>query len=247
MNRVLHNKRDVSVQFATAVLTVPPGFRNIIHLIGHQVLKVQPSAGETIDFIAKYVQNLLSVREATGYDPAIHGDMLERIQAHYHQMYGSELQMVTQAEPQTTTNDATEDDDEIEYMEEAAALGAGVAASSEDLGDAMADDAVEEHSNAAQVNETEMAADTATEHSDTQPEGVGDDIADDAMEKPSNATPVNKDEMAADTATEHPTDTQPEDVVEDNPTEELGDTEAVDASVEHSSNTAEDVNPEVAK
>ncbi|XP_033117268.1 uncharacterized protein LOC117117161 isoform X2 [Anneissia japonica] len=205
MNRVLHNKRDVSVQFATAVLTVPPGFRNIIHLIGHQVLKVQPSAGETIDFIAKYVQNLLSVREAT------------------------------------------EDDDEIEYMEEAAALGAGVAASSEDLGDAMADDAVEEHSNAAQVNETEMAADTATEHSDTQPEGVGDDIADDAMEKPSNATPVNKDEMAADTATEHPTDTQPEDVVEDNPTEELGDTEAVDASVEHSSNTAEDVNPEVAK
>ncbi|XP_071959626.1 uncharacterized protein [Antedon mediterranea] len=63
MNRsAVRTNQDVSVQYGTVDLAIPPGFRNILQLIGHQVLKFQ-QPGEITHFIADYLQKLLAMRE----------------------------------------------------------------------------------------------------------------------------------------------------------------------------------------
>ncbi|XP_071959625.1 uncharacterized protein [Antedon mediterranea] len=118
MNRsAVRTNQDVSVQYGTVDLAIPPGFRNILQLIGHQVLKFQ-QPGEITHFIADYLQKLLAMRETTGYDPVIHGDMLERIQAYYYQLYSSELKEASRSATHATTYDEEEVSDEDDFVAE---------------------------------------------------------------------------------------------------------------------------------
>ncbi|XP_041469926.1 predicted GPI-anchored protein 58 [Lytechinus variegatus] len=73
-----------SMRYGTVRLSVPPGFQNIIRLISHEVLREQPK--DNIKFIADFLQDVLKIRDSTGYDPVLQGDLIERVQAQYSQL-----------------------------------------------------------------------------------------------------------------------------------------------------------------
>ncbi|XP_072166225.1 uncharacterized protein [Diadema setosum] len=75
---------DAAVRYGTVKLTVPPGFQNIIRLISHEVLREQPK--DSIKFIAGFLQDVLAIRESTGFDPCLHGELIARVQAQYAQI-----------------------------------------------------------------------------------------------------------------------------------------------------------------
>ncbi|XP_022086105.1 sperm surface protein Sp17-like isoform X2 [Acanthaster planci] len=71
----------MSMRYGPVELSVPPGFQNILHLISQEVLREKPT--KTLEFIAGFLDDLLAIREDSGYDPVTHGEMMERVQERY--------------------------------------------------------------------------------------------------------------------------------------------------------------------
>ncbi|XP_072048353.1 uncharacterized protein [Amphiura filiformis] len=92
-----------SMRYGPVQLSSPPGFQNILRLISQEVLRTQPE--NTMEFIAGFVQDLLEIRENTGYDPVQHGEMIERVKEQYHKLR-YERQEKSVVETQDSSNDA---------------------------------------------------------------------------------------------------------------------------------------------
>ncbi|XP_038065046.1 sperm surface protein Sp17-like [Patiria miniata] len=71
----------MSMRYGPVELSVPPGFQNILHLISQEVLREKPA--NTLEFIARFLDDLLAIREASGYDPVTQGEMINRVQEQY--------------------------------------------------------------------------------------------------------------------------------------------------------------------
>ncbi|XP_033641085.1 uncharacterized protein LOC117301303 [Asterias rubens] len=71
----------MSMRYGSVELSVPPGFQNILWLLSQEVLRVNPE--KPLEFIAGFMDDLLAIREASGYDPVTQGDMMSRVQEQY--------------------------------------------------------------------------------------------------------------------------------------------------------------------